>query len=82
MLEVYGKDINEVKDLISAQWVNDGDVNKLVIIYDDSLIGEKVTILCQYERKIYHHQYTSFLGAIIDCYTNCSLHEYVRVNLG
>lgn len=82
MLEVYGKDINEVKDLISAQWVNDGDVNKLVIIYDDSLIGEKVTILCQYERKRYHHQYTSFLGATIDCYTNCSLHEYVRVNLG
>ena len=81
-LEVYGEDIDEVKDLISAKWVNDDGVNKLVIIYDDSLIGEKLQIRCQYKNQKYYHQYTSFLGATIDCYTNCALSEYVSVYLG
>lgn len=81
-LRVYGKDIDEVKDLISAKWVNDDGVNKLVIIYDDSLIGEKLRIRCLYENQKYYHQYTSFLGATIDCYTNCALSEYVSVYLG
>ena len=82
MLEVYGKDINEVKDLISAKWISDGGVNKLVIIYDDSLIGEKVQILCQYKTQKYHHQYTSFLETTIDSYTTCALYEYISMNLG
>ncbi len=82
MLEVYGKDINEVKDLISAKWISDGGVNKLVIIYDDSLIGEKVQILCQYKTQKYHHQYTSFLETTIDGYEKHANYEYIAMNLG
>lgn len=65
---------------LDVSWVKDGEKYKLVMNYDEYMVGRKIIIYAG-QNATYHYQYTSYYGAIIESDIHSSYNKAIYIIL-